>query len=406
MKYLILVPDGCGDRPVPSLDGRTPLEAADVRYIDAFAQIGEVGLCRTIPEGSSPGSEAGNLSILGYDPRVYLTGRAPFEAAAAGIPMGEKDVAFRASLVTLEGGGPYENLVMKDHSAGEIGNEEAGILMGFIDANLGSGGLRFHPGVSYRGLMVGDSIDAGNIMEPHNILGRTIGGYLPDGRIRELMIKSYGLLNNHPLNLKRVSRGHPPANAIWLWGQGKRLDLPPLEKKYGVKGCMVAAVNLLKGIGRCAGMACPEIPGATGTLDTNYEGKAAAAVHSFENGYDFVFIHVEAPDECSHTGDLEGKIKSLEHIDRRIFKPVSGYLANAGGPYRMLILPDHMTPMEIRTHSGEPAPFVLFDSRLKNPADATKSFSEASGKTGRFFGSGGDMADYFFGVKDKDDGRG
>ena len=396
MKYFILVPDGCGDRPVPSLGGRTPLEAAVLNNINGLAKTGETGLVKTIPDGAEPGSEAGNLSILGYDPNVYLTGRAPFEAAAMDIPMRAEDTAFRASLVTLEGEGPYEGMAMRDHSSGEIENEDAEVLLRYLDEKLGQKGRRFYPGVSYRGLMITDTDENVKIMEPHNILGRRIGDYIPGGKAGELMAESHILLKSHPLNALRIKNGKPPANSVWLWGQGKKLTLPPLEEKYKVKGCMIAAVNLLKGIAKASGMSCASIPGATGTLHTNYRGKAEGAIEAFEEGADFVFVHVEAPDECSHTGDLDGKIKSLEFIDDLVFAPVAEYLARCGGPYRILVLPDHMTPLEIRTHSPEPTPFVLFDSQKTKPADGSKVFSEACGGRGRFFNSGESLADYFF----------
>jgi 2,3-bisphosphoglycerate-independent phosphoglycerate mutase len=386
MKHLIIVPDGCADYPIPALGGKTPLQAARLDAINEMAKYSETGLVKTIPGGIEPGSEAGNLSILGYDPSVYLTGRAPLEAAAMGLPMRDDETAFRASLVTLEGGGPYESMIMKDHSAGEIGNEEAEELIDMVDRELGGDGLRFYPGVSYRGLIISNRLEASEkIMEPHNILDREIGEYLPAGKdIRRLMAESVKILKGRQ------------ANAIWIWGQGKKITLPSLRDRYGVTGSMVAAVNLLKGIGRCAGMDCPVIPGATGTLHTNYEGKAAGAVSAFENGADFVFIHVEAPDECSHTGDMEGKLQSLEFIDQRVFKPVSEYLRKTGGPYRILILPDHKTLLETQTHNAEPVPFILYDSRNPLPADGSKAFSETCGERGRFFHSGRELAEFFF----------
>ncbi|MCL1807678.1 MAG: cofactor-independent phosphoglycerate mutase [Oscillospiraceae bacterium] len=400
MKYFILVPDGCADWPVAALGGKTPLEAAGLTKLNEWAKVSEIGLVRTIPQGVEPGSEAGNLSILGYDPAVCLTGRAPLEAAAMGLPMKENDTAFRASLVTLEGSGRYEDLVMKDHSAGEICDEDAQVFLRFIDTELGGEGLRFVPGVSYRGLLISHKLQAaGKIMEPHNILGKPIGGVLPSGQILDLMIKSHELLKNHPLNKDREARGDNPANAIWIWGQGKKLTLPSLKAKYGVKGCMIAAVNLLKGIGVCAGLSAPAIPGATGTLHTNYQGKAAAAIDAFQNGSDFVFVHVEAPDECTHIGDMDGKLQSLRQIDQKVFQPVAEYLQDTGEPYRILVLPDHKTLLETQTHNAEPVPFMLFDSENPQPADESKTFSETCGAKGRLFESGGELTDRFFGER-------
>jgi 2,3-bisphosphoglycerate-independent phosphoglycerate mutase len=386
MKYFILVPDGCADWPVPELGFKTPLEAADLANINQLAKVSETGFVKTIPDGVEPGSDAANLSILGYDPAVCLTGRAPLEAAAMGLPMSGSDVAFRASLVTLEGDGAFEDMTVKDHSAGEIADAGAEELIGLIGKELGGNGIRFYPGVSYRCLLITDRLDVKcKMVPPHDILGQRVGDYLPDdAEVRRLMKESAKILKGRQ------------ANAIWIWGQGKKLTLPPLRDKYGVSGSMVAAVNLLKGIGRCAGMDCPHVPGATGTLHTNYEGKAAAAVEAFQNGAELVFVHVEAPDECSHTGDLKGKIQSLEWIDQRVFKPVAAYLENTGGPYRILVLPDHRTPVEIRTHTAEPVPFILYDSQAPLPAGGTGTFCETCGERGRFFNSGGSLAEYFF----------
>jgi 2,3-bisphosphoglycerate-independent phosphoglycerate mutase len=403
LKYLVLVPDGCGDWKIPSLGNKTPLETADISNINRHAKIGETGLVKTVPDGMDPGSDVANIAVLGYDPSSCLTGRAPLEAAAMGIPMGDDDIAVRTNLVTLEGEGAYESLIIKDHSAGEIEDEDAEIFIKYIQDKLGDEDLRFYAGASYRCLLITKAAVSQNgsmtkAIPPHDILGKTIGGYLGhyNERMRGLMIKSHELLKNHPLNIERVKNGKSPANSVWFWGQGKKMSLPSHEEKFGIKGCMITAVPLLKGIGRSAGLTCPTIQGATGTLHTNYEGKAAAAIDAFKNGKDFVFIHVEAPDECSHCGDLEGKIQSLEFIDKRLFKTVSEYLENCGEPYRILILPDHMTPWEIRTHSPEPIPFVLYDSTDKKAPDESRAFSEVSGSLGSFFGSGAELANYFF----------
>jgi 2,3-bisphosphoglycerate-independent phosphoglycerate mutase len=344
-----------------------------------------------------PGSDAANIAVLGYDPATCLTGRAPLEAAAMGISMNDKDVAVRANFVTLEG--DENNLIIKDHSAGEIENEDAEVLIQYIDKELGGEGLKFYAGVSYRCLLIADDLNAAfKATPPHDILEKPVRDYLPQGddRMLNIMYKSYELLKNHPLNIKRVKQGKPPANSLWLWGQGKKMSLSSHEQKFGVKGCMVTAVNLLKGIGCSAGLSCPDIPGATGTIHTNYEGKSAAAIEAFESGKDFVFLHVEAPDECSHCGDRDGKIKSLEYIDQKVFKTVYDYLKNCGEPYRVLILPDHKTPLEIRTHTDEPVPFVLFDSENKIAPDETRAFSENGVNQSRFFESGTGLAEYFF----------
>lgn len=392
MKFFILVPDGCGDWKIPSLGNKTPLDVAKIPHINAVARFCEVGRVQTVPEGMEPGSDVANLAVLGYDPAACLTGRAPLEAAAMGVAMDDDEIAIRTNLVTLDGD------VIVDHSAGEIENEDAEILMKFIEEKLGGEGLQFFPGVSYRCLLVAKNIPADlKTTPPHDILTQKIGDYLPnDARLRELMRKSYELLKNHPLNIERAKNGKQPANSLWFWGQGKKMSLSNHEQRYGVKGTMITAVNLLKGIGGCAGLNCPSVPGATGTLHTNYEGKAQYAIDAFESGKNFVFLHVEAPDECSHAGDLDGKLLALEYIDRRVFKTVHEYLQNCGEPYRILILPDHYTPIETRTHSSEPVPFMLFDSTANADDDETKAFSEVCAENGRFFESGVALAEYFF----------
>ena len=401
MRYLILVPDGCGDWPIMSLNGRTPLEAANIKHINTLAKVSETGLVRTIPAGIAPGSDAANLSILGYDPAVYLTGRAPLEAAGMGIDMSEADVAFRVNMVTLDGDGQFGDLVVKDHSAGELGSREAEILIKFLSDELGDKDLRFYPGISYRCLLITDKLQAGSALTPpHDILDQQVGPHMPKGdgaeKISYLMRRSYELLKNHPLNHERLKNGLNPANAVWLWGQGKKPGLPPLESMYGIKGSVVAAVNLIKGIGVCAGLSVVHVPGADGTIRTNFEGKASGAINEFRKGKDFVFLHIEAPDECSHNGDQNGKIKSLEFIDEKILRPVALYLESTGEPYRILIIADHKTPLKIQTHSDEPVPFVLYDSENKQPEEIWKSFSEASGAKGIFYENCRDLAKYFF----------
>jgi 2,3-bisphosphoglycerate-independent phosphoglycerate mutase len=403
MKYLILVPDGCADRPVRELGGKTPLEAADIKHINALARISEVGAVKTIPDGMTPGSDAANLSVMGFDPAVYLTGRSPLEAVSMGIDMSDTDVAFRTNLVTLEGEGAYEDLIIKDHSSGDIPSEEGRALIGDVEARLGGGAVHFYPGVSYRHAMI---VDHGkthySLTPPHDVLTRRVGDHLPQGEgaeeITRLMRESYAFLKDHPINVERVKAGRNPANSIWIWGQGKKPLLPSFYEKYGIRGSIVAAVDLIKGIGLCAGLDARDIPGATGTLLTNFDGKAEGAIEAFRSGKDFVYIHVEAPDECGHQGDLAGKVESLRLIDEKIFGPVLAYLQGCGEPYRVLVLPDHRTPIEIRTHSSEPVPYVFFDSEKPLPPDARKAFSEAACELGPRFDSGCALADHFFGA--------
>jgi 2,3-bisphosphoglycerate-independent phosphoglycerate mutase len=320
-----------------------------------------------------------------------------------GIEMSETDVAFRTNLITLEGDGNYEDLIIKDHSSGDISSEDARVLMELIEKELGGGDIHFYPGVSYRHAMIVANGRTDYVLTPpHDVLTHKVRDHLPKGEaaaeIETLMRKSYELLKYHPINIERIKNGLNPANSIWIWGQGKKPRLTSFTSKYGISGSIVAAVDLIKGIGLCAGLSSVDIPGATGTLLTNFSGKAEGAISEFKNGKDFIYIHVEAPDECSHQGDLEGKLESMKHIDEKVFKPVADYLESTGEAYRILIVPDHKTPMEIRTHSSEPVPFVLFDSDIKLPRDEGKAFSESSGeRSGNFYSSGHALADRFFG---------
>ncbi|MDR0817109.1 MAG: cofactor-independent phosphoglycerate mutase [Clostridiales Family XIII bacterium] len=427
MKYLILVPDGAADRKDGPLGDKTPLEIAHMPQTDYLAQHGEIGLVQTIPEGIKPGSDAANLAVMGYDPVTDLTGRSPLEAVSMGIEMADTDVAFRTNLVTLsrEEDVPYDGLRITDHSAGDISNEEGRSLIEFIDEKLGAGDPRnngrvhFYPGISYRHALIvnegkttatgiGDvysQYEGYDLTPPHDILTRRIGDYLPVGEgsgfIGALMRESYELLKNHPINISRRVQGLHTADSIWIWGEGKRPQLKSFEEKYGIKGRVISAVDLIKGIGICAGLDSVDVEGATGTIKTNFEGKAEAVIAAFREGKDFVYVHVEAPDECGHQGDAEGKVQSLEYTDTRLLKPVLKYLKENlqenGEDYRILIVPDHRTPLSIRTHSSEPVPFVIYDSRRDSGTpDTSKAFTEAAGGLGRSFASGQQLADYFF----------
>lgn len=404
MKYLIVLTDGAADEPQTALGGKTPLEAANMPRANLLASLGTVGMVTTVPVGMAPGSDTANLSVMGFDPTLYHTGRSPLEAASMGIPMEMTDVAFRCNLVTLAGDGPYEELRMVDHSAGEISTQEARQLIETVQKAFGTETIHFYPGVSYRHAMIlGNGTTDFELTPPHDILDQTIADHLPkDEKIRfieEMMRESYGLLSEHPVNKNRIKRGLRPANSIWVWGQGKKPDLPSFHEKYHVKGATISAVDLINGIGVSAGLDVVRVPGATGTIHTNFDGKAAAAIQKFEEGTDFIYLHLEAPDECSHQGDLEGKIRSLELIDEKIIAPIADWLADRGGEYRILILPDHPTPLRIRTHTGDPVPFVLYDSRSETiPADPSKSFGEGSGRTGTIFPAGYLLAEYFFDI--------
>lgn len=403
MKYLIVVPDGAADEPIEALGQKTPLQTARMSHINALAAEGEVGMVSTVPEGIAPGSDAANLSVMGYDPGVYLTGRSPLEAASIGIDMSATDVAFRTNIVTLEGDGPYEELVVKDHSSGDITTAEADQLIQAVNEAFADDRIHFYTGVSYRHCMiVHNGSTEYELTPPHDILTRKAGAYLPKGEgsefIAKMMKESYDLLKNHPVNLARVERGLNPANSLWIWGQGKKPQLSSFYDKYKVHGATISAVDLIKGIGVCAGLETIDVEGATGTIHTNFDGKAQAAIDAFRHGVEFLYIHLEAPDECSHQGDMEGKIRSLELIDEKVVGPVIESLKASGEDFRFLIVPDHQTPLSIRTHKGRPVPYVFYDSANLQPVDKSRAFCEASGAaSGRFFANGYELTDYFFG---------
>lgn len=401
MKYLILVPDGAGDEKIAMLGNITPLQEAKVNYMNQLAQKGMVGMVRTIPKGIAPGSDAANLSVMGYDPLTYHTGRSPLEAVSMGIKMSDTDVAFRTNLVTLQGEGNYEDLIVADHSAGEIISEEAKILIDFIDKRFSTEFIHFHPGVSYRhALIVNNGSTDYDLTPPHDILTKRVGDFLPKGDgsefITRMMKESYELLSSHPINQERVKKGLNPANSIWIWGQGRKPNLSSFYDKYGINGTVISAVDLIKGIGLCAGLDSVDVEGATGTIHTNFKGKAAAAIDEYKKGKDFVYLHLEAPDECSHQGDLAGKIKSLEIIDEQVLRPTLEYLYSTGEAFKVLILPDHRTPIAIRTHSAAPVPYVLYRSDQETEIDESRAFNETSGESGKFFENGFELADFFF----------
>ncbi len=401
MKYLIIITDGAADEKIDVLGDKTPLEAAQLININKLASLGTVGTVKTIPDGMAPGSDAANLSVMGYDPRIYHTGRSPLEAASIGIKMLPTDVAFRCNLVTLNGGGLYEDKIITDHSAGEITTKEADVLIKTVSKNLGTERISFYTGTSYRHAMIVQEGDTHyELTPPHDILDRCIGEYLPKGEGAEflefMMKKSYELLKDHSINRERIKRGQNSANSIWIWGQGKKPALPSFYEKYQIQGSAISAVDLIKGIGILAGLEAVEVPGATGTINTNFSGKADAAIRQFREDGDFVYLHLEAPDECSHQGDLKGKIESLEKIDTLIAGPLMSFLEGTKEPYRILVLPDHETPIRIRTHASGPVPFVFYDSQNTRMKDNNRSFSESSGKTGLYFDNGYELTDYFF----------
>ena len=396
MKYLVVLCDGMADTPHPALAGKTPMECAQKPFMDALAAKAEVGTCRTVAPGLKPGSDVANLSVLGYDPAVCYTGRSPLEAASIGVDLKPTDVALRCNLVTLSEEENYADKTMVDYCAGDISTEEAHAIIQSVEKAFGSDRFHFYGGVSYRQCLVVDhgTTDLGGMTPPQDISGRVIGSYLSQSEnaapLIDLMKKSYALLKDHPVNAARRAKGLREANSIWLWGEGKKPRLQSFQQKNGVSACIVSAVDLLKGIGICAGALTPEVAGATGYLDTNFEGKAAAGIEAFQNGTDLVYLHFEAPDECGHRGEAENKVKAIEAIDRRALKPMLDYLQGCGDDYRILIMPDHPTPLETRTHSSEPVPYLIYDSRGTLPGVSVFTEKTAAA-TGAFVDHGPDI---------------
>ena len=398
MKYAVLLCDGMADLPREDLTGKTPMGTAHKPNMDRLAGISEVGLVKTVIDTLKPGSDVANLSVLGYDPSVYYSGRSPLEAGSIGIDMKPTDVSFRCNLVTLSDEERYEDKTMIDYCSGDISSREAAELIAFIWEKMGSEKFSFYSGVSYRHCLIWDkgTLDVGTLTPPHDITGRKITEYLgvnENGReLLDMMVRSYDLLKDHPVNKKRREKGLRPANSIWLWGEGVRKDLTPFEKKYGLKGAMISAVDLLKGIGKFTGMEVIDVPGATGYIDTNFSGKAQAAIDTLKRGNDFVYIHVEAPDECGHRFEIQNKVRSIELIDELILGPL--LKAFEGEDLKILICPDHPTPLALKTHTNAPVPYLIYDSRKK--AEGVDRFCEEEAeKTGRFIGVGHTLMEHF-----------
>lgn len=380
MKYLILVCDGMADRKVKELGGHTPMEAAKKPTMDALARVSLCGTVSNVPNGMVPESDTANLSILSYDPRLYSKGRSPLEAMSMGLNMQPDETAYRCNLVTLSEEEDYPQKILLDHSADEITTPEADRLIQALESAFGNDMRHFYTGVSYRHcLLWKNSSDTFPFMRPHDILGKCIASYLPSGAAGEpfyqLMRASYDVLNEHPVNTARRQAGKRPANSIWLWSPGKKPALPSFSEKWGLRGAVISAVDLIKGIGICAGMTSIDVEGATGTVHTNYKGKADASIHAFDTGYDLVFVHVEGPDECGHRAEIENKVLAIEKIDECILKPVYDYLKERSEPFKIFVLPDHPTPIELRTHSMEPVPFFVYSS--EKDVHGIESFTEA-----------------------------
>lgn len=383
MKYVIVLGDGMSDEPIEALGGRTPLEAAETPVMDRLAKCSEIGEVCNVPKGMSPGSDTANLSVMGYDPKVYYTGRSPLEALSIGVDMKAADVSLRCNIVTLsEEQENYEDRVILDHSSGEISTEDCAVLIEALKEGLDLAGYDLYVGTSYRHLLVWHDGDIVELTPPHDILTKRIGEYLPqDEKLRELMKASYDILKDHPINIERKKKGLNPANSAWFWGAGTRPSLTSFEEKTQKKGAMVSAVDLLKGIAVGAGMKNIFVEGANGGLHTNYEGKAMAAVNALLNeDCDFVYVHVEAPDEMGHQGNLEAKIQAIENLDQKVIGIIARELDKSGEDYRMLVLPDHPTPIRVRTHTCDPVPYLLYDSTKTDDLGTEGEYNEKSAR--------------------------
>ena len=397
MKYIVILGDGMADEPLEQLGGRTPLEAAATPLMDELAGKGEMGLVKTVPSTMKPGSDVANLAVLGYDPEKNYSGRSPLEALSVGVAMAEDDVVFRCNIVTLTEQETYGEKTIVDHSSGEISTEDADVLMDTVRANLTTDDFKFYTGTSYRHIMVWKHGRVLELEQPHDHLGQVIGPFLPKEKtFRDMMEKSFSLLNEHPLNLERAARGKNKANSAWFWGAGTKPSLQNFYEKTGKRGAMISAVDLLKGIAVGAGMQVMDVPGANGALNTNYEGKAQAAVKAvLEDGCDFAYVHVEAPDEMGHQGSIENKIKAIENLDSCVIAPIKQAMDASGESYRLLILPDHPTPIRCRTHTSDPVPYILYDSTKQRRAIAQYN-EKAAEATGNYQPEGYRLIDKLF----------
>ena len=392
MKYVVVLYDGMADYPVPALDGKTPMMVANKPNFDALAKKSEVGLIRTVAEGLKPGSDVANMSVMGFDPKKYYTGRSPLEAVSIGVKLNDDDVTLRCNLVTLSDEENYEDKTMVDYSAGDIGTKEAAEIMKSVEEFFGNEIYTYYSGVQYRHCLVvkGGTTELGNMTPPHDISGRVVGSYLSTHEnakpLVDMMKRSYDFLMSHPVNKERIARGERPANSIWLWGEGRKPILPSFESLYGKKGAVISAVDLLKGIALSADMAAPDVEGATGYIDTNFEGKALEAVKQLEDGKDFVYIHFEAPDECGHRNEPHNKVRAIELIDEKVL-PVVVEALEKYDDYKIMILPDHPTPITTMTHASDPVPYMIYHK--KNEVEGVDTINEETAKaTGNFIEDG------------------
>ena len=401
MKYLVLIPDGMADERVDSLGNKTPMEAADKAVMDSLAKSSFYGLVQNVPESMVPESDTANMAILSFDPKIYSKGRSPLEAVSMGLKLVDGDVAIRANTVSLSEAERYEDRIMLDNAADEITTEEASVLIDAVNEQLADDIRHLYVGVAYRHCLIWKNVDDKyNFARPHDIIGRRIGEYLPDEangkEFLEFMRKSCEILENHPLNIERKKKGKLPANSLWLWSPGKPLSLPSFNEKFGLRGTVISAVDLIKGIGICADMESIDVEGATGTANTNYEGKARATIEAFKSGSDLVYLHFEGPDEHGHRGEPDVKTKSIECIDKYALSPIFEYLENCGEDFGIMILPDHPTPVRIRTHSPEPVPYIIYSS--KNSNNGITNFNEFSCANGKYFTDGFELMQYFIDV--------
>lgn len=398
MKYIVVLGDGMADEPIETLGGKTPLEYARTPMMDTLAKRGEIGLLHTIPEGMKPGSDTANLSVIGYDPKKYYTGRSPLEALSIGVPMEDGDVALRCNLVTLSEEEPYEEKRIIDHSSGEISTRDAAVLVEALRKELENETYQFYVGTSYRHCLIWKNGRVVELAAPHDHLTETIGQWLPeDPKLREMQKKSYEILSKHPINLERKARGLNQANSCWFWGAGTKPALASFEETYHKKAVMISAVDLLKGIAVGAGMKNIIVEGANGGLHTNYEGKAQAATDALlRDGYDLAYIHVEAPDEMGHQGSVERKVQSIEYLDQRVVRPIVERMDQSGEEYRLLVLPDHPTPIRVRTHTSDPVPYLFYDSTCHK--EHAWHYNEREAKeSGHYLAEGPAMMRYLLG---------
>ncbi len=402
MKYVVVLMDGSADEPIEQLGGKTPIAYAKTPNIDKFAKDAEIALVKTIPEGCATGSDTANLSVMGYNPKIYHTGRSPLEALSMGVELSDTDVTFRTNVVTMSDEENYEDKVIIDHSADEISTEEAAELIKAVAAELGDDIKKFYPGVSYRHLLVWDkgSRDV-KLTPPHDILDQKVSNYKPVGdhadELWEMMKKSYDILKDHPVNKAREAKGLRPANSIWIWGEGIKPRIESFGNKYGVSGAVISAVDLIKGIGIGAGMESIDVEGSTGNVHTNYDGKANAAIKwLIEDDNDFVYVHLEGPDECGHRAEIDNKVLSIELIDEKVIGPITKALEDKGLDYRLMVLPDHPTPIRLRTHTGNPVPYMIYDSTKSVGHDENRKYNEEyATSTNKLLQEGFTLMDHF-----------